>query len=125
MKPERYEEKFAEMLAAKKPSSFWIIRHKQTDECMGVVSIDLYHDGIHQELSYELLPQFWGKGFGSEVATAVLRYGFENLELKKIYAETQSKNVASVKLLRKIGMEFIGEIERFGEKQSVFLVSKE
>ncbi len=125
MQPGRYQEKFNEMLAAKKPISFWIIESKIAGDCMGIVSIDLYHDGLHYELSYELLPQFWGKGFGSEVAMEVLRYGFEELGLEKIYAETQTKNAASVKLLRKIGMEFVEEIERFGVKQSVFVTSKD
>ncbi len=122
VKPEHYDQKFKDMLTAKKPSCFWIIREKQSGECMGVVSIDLYHDGIHYELSYELLPQFWGKGFGSEVAIEVLRYGFKELSLGKIYAETQTKNLASVKLLGKIGMTFVEEIERFGEMQSVFII---
>ncbi|WP_193224435.1 GNAT family N-acetyltransferase [Bacillus sp. B1-b2] len=38
-------------------------REKQTDSFIGLVSIDSYHEGRYLEISYQLLPSWWGKGF--------------------------------------------------------------
>jgi [ribosomal protein S5]-alanine N-acetyltransferase len=87
---------------------------------IGLISLDLYHDKIHKELSYEFLPDFWNKGY----AYFALKLFLENInnteEIDCILAETQSKNDRSVKLLEKIGFIKISTIIRFGEEQSVY-----
>lgn len=55
------------------------------------------------EIGYRLAPAFWGRGLGTEIAMATLAYGFETLGLDSIIAIVQPANVASVRLIRKIG----------------------
>jgi ribosomal-protein-alanine N-acetyltransferase len=117
-------QKFIGILNAQEPESHWIIREKQTNTFIGLISISKHHDQIHYEVSYELDPTFWGKGYGTEVVTAVIDYGFDALGLEEIYAETQKKNVASKKLLEKIGMKVVSEIERYGEEQLIYSLRK-
>ena len=69
-----------------------------------------------QEMGYTLHKKYWGKGYGTQLAKAILQYGFEILELKKIVAEVDCQNIASVKILdrtmnRKIGT-FWNQIEQ-------------
>ena len=69
-----------------------------------------------QEMGYTLYKKYWGKGYGTQLAKAILQYGFEILELKKIVAEVDCQNIASVKILdrtmnRKIGT-FWNQIEQ-------------
>lgn len=82
-----------------------------------------YHDGVHTEIGYQFLPQFWGKGIAKEVISRVLHYGLNTMKLDKVMAETQSQNKASCKLLLSVGMRFEKKIQRFGSEQSVFAIA--
>ena len=119
---EEFPEKFKDILDAKVPESYWVVRQKETNAFIGFVSIAKYHDQIHYEVSYELDPEFWGDGYGAEIIEKVISYGFKDLSLEEIYAETQKKNAASIRLLEKVGMQLKSEVERFGEQQVVYAV---
>jgi ribosomal-protein-alanine N-acetyltransferase len=119
---EKLEERFNEIRMASKPEQYWIVHEKESGAFIGLVSITLYHDGIHYEISYELLPDFWGKGYGTEIMKKVLNFGFKDLQFDELYAETQMKNAASVRLLEKIGMKHIDTLQRFGEEQVVYAI---
>lgn len=121
---EKFPEKFEGILNTEKPETYWVVREKQTNVFIGLVSITRHYDKIHYEVSYELDPTFWGKGYGTEIVTAAIHYGFDVLELQEIYAETQKKNTASTKLLEKIGMEVLAEVERYGEIQVIYSLRK-
>jgi len=65
----------------------------------------------HQaELGYWLGVPYWGKGYATECARAVVRFGFETLQLHRIYASHFSHNGASGRVLRKIGMRYEGRL---------------
>ena len=53
------------------------------------------------ELGYELLPNYHGKGVMSEAVTFILKYGFHQLNLKKIEAFTNKNNLDSITLLKR------------------------
>jgi [ribosomal protein S5]-alanine N-acetyltransferase len=116
--------KFNDMLHARPPESYWAARQKDDGAFIGLASISLYHDQLHYEVSYELHPTFWGQGYGTEIVGAVVAYGFEALGLEELYAETQATNLASVKLLEKVGMRFVSRIERYGEEQVVYVIHR-
>ena len=61
------------------------------------------------QVGFALLEPFWGRGYGTEMASAVLRYGFADLELPTIVGMASLKNVASQRVLAKIGLERRGE----------------
>lgn len=55
-------------------------------------------------IGYELSSEFWGKGYATEAAQAVLRFGFEELGMHRIFATALSANTGSTKVLAKLGM---------------------
>ncbi len=55
------------------------------------------------ELGYWLGEPFWGKGIMSEAIKQVVRYGFANIEVDRIFARSFGTNIASQKLLEKTG----------------------
>lgn len=65
----------------------------------------------YYDLGYRIKPQYWGKGIATETASEALKYGFEALKLKKICAAADAENVASNKVLQKVGMKFIKAFE--------------
>lgn len=76
----------------------------ETDEFIG--GIGLHTDKAHfkAELGYWIAEPFWNKGFASEAGIEILKFGFESLNLNKIYASHFLFNPASEKVLQKIGM---------------------
>jgi len=60
------------------------------------------------ELGYWLGAPFWGQGYATEAARAVLQYGFHTLGLHRISASVFRGNDVSAKVLRKIGMQYEG-----------------
>lgn len=58
-------------------------------------------ENARAELGYLLAPEYWGKGYMSEAMDAILRYGFEQMELHSIEAVVHPGNRASIKLLER------------------------
>jgi ribosomal-protein-alanine N-acetyltransferase len=55
------------------------------------------------EIGYELSKEYWGKGIASEALAAVVKYGFENLQLERIEALIEPPNLSSQKLVERQG----------------------
>jgi len=60
------------------------------------------------EMGYELDRRFWGQGYATEAASAMLSFGFEQLHLHRIWAYCIAENTASARVLEKIGMQYEG-----------------
>jgi RimJ/RimL family protein N-acetyltransferase len=58
------------------------------------------------DVGFAFLPRFWSRGYAAESAAAVLAYGREELQLKRIVAITAPDNEASIAVLGKIGLRF-------------------
>lgn len=98
----------------------WAIRAAVDPGLLGYVLLDEHHDGSDIEISYALLPSYWGRGLAAEALTQASRLAFSELGLPKIIAETQAKNVRSTALLKRIGMNEERRVFRFGEEQILF-----
>ncbi|MHB8647545.1 MAG: GNAT family N-acetyltransferase [Thermomicrobiales bacterium] len=62
------------------------------------------------DIGYELNPRFWGRGYATEAARAMLAYGFGPLGLHRVSAECLAENTASAHVLEKIGMRREGHL---------------
>ena len=58
------------------------------------------------DLGYRFLPEYWGSGLATEASEAILDYGFNQLGLEKIVAIAMKENLASIRVMEKVGMEF-------------------
>jgi RimJ/RimL family protein N-acetyltransferase len=56
------------------------------------------------DMGYELDPRFWGKGYATEAAQTVLSFGFSHMHLHRVSAWCIAENVASARVLEKLGM---------------------
>ena len=55
-------------------------------------------------IGYELDPRDWGNGYATEAATAIVRFGFDELHLRRIWAECVADNSGSINVLEKLAM---------------------
>ena len=78
---------------------------------IGVCFLALPPDKLRQgDLGFLLARRYWGRGYATEAARAVLRYGFQELGLHRIYATCRPANVASSHVLEKLGMRREGHL---------------
>ena len=59
------------------------------------------HEG---DIGYELAPEHWGNGYATEAARAMVRFGFEDLGLHRVWSWCIADNTASANVLRKVGL---------------------
>jgi RimJ/RimL family protein N-acetyltransferase len=85
-------------------------------------SIGLLIDKVNEsaELGYWLGVEYWGNGYCTEAAAAVLQYGFERLKLHRICAHHMLRNPASGRVLQKIGLRREGHLRGHLKKYGVF-----
>ena len=118
-----FREVFEEMInSAGGDSYYWTVRDKHSDKFVGLVSLDPHHEGVHLEVSYQLLPNWWGKGYAKEVVTWIVNYALNELKQSKVLAETQTANKSSCILLEKVGMKFERKVNRFGAEQAIYSI---
>ncbi|MFZ0285988.1 MAG: GNAT family N-acetyltransferase [Terriglobales bacterium] len=97
---------------------------RQTDGRLlggGILRPDTDHQ--HAEIGYWIGVPHWSNGYATEAARALIRYGFEVLQLHRVYASHAANNPASGKVLRKIGMRREGcmreHLVKWGEYQDL------
>ncbi|MDH4306149.1 MAG: GNAT family N-acetyltransferase [Acidimicrobiia bacterium] len=66
------------------------------------------------DISYQLLPEFWGHGYAREAVLAVLDWIWHETDAGHVVAVTRADNAASVKLLQVVGMSMESEFEDHG-----------
>lgn len=75
---------------------------------IGGIGLRIDEPHQHAELGYWLGVPYWGKGYATEAAREVLRYGFADLRLHRIFASHFRANTASGRVLMKLGMRHEG-----------------
>ncbi len=58
------------------------------------------------DLGYAILERYWGQGYATEAAAALLAYGYDVLKLPRIIAITAPDNAGSIRVLEKIGLRY-------------------
>lgn len=58
------------------------------------------------DIGFAFVPEFWGKGYAFEAASAVLHYGYQKARLKRIVGLVSAGNLPSIKLLTRLGLTF-------------------
>jgi RimJ/RimL family protein N-acetyltransferase len=62
------------------------------------------------DIGYELSPDHWGHGYATEAARAIVQFGFAELRVHRIWAWCIADNVASARVLEKIGLKLEGRL---------------
>lgn len=103
----------------------WAVIIKESNMLIGYcgIAVEQIDEVDEPEIGYRLDPEFWGRGFATEVALATIQYGFEQLKFPYILGIVERENVVSVKVLEKLGMKFKKETLFHGVKMDIYQVS--
>ena len=81
---------------------------------MVIGSIGIFRQGnIHRqtaELGYYIAEEYWGKGIMTEAVKQICEYVFANSDIIRIYAEPFAYNIASCRVLEKVGFQYEGTL---------------
>jgi len=94
-----------------------------TGDVIGSIGLVIKPEHRHAEMGYLIARSHWGHGYVTEAAAAVLRFGFETLNLNRIFAHHMTHNPASGTVMRKNGMRYEGtmrqHIIKWGETRDI------
>jgi [ribosomal protein S5]-alanine N-acetyltransferase len=91
---------------------------------IGWFSLNYVPKTVEIEVGYRLLPDAWGKGYATEGASALVRYGFEELGLHRIIGVTHPDNAASQRVLQKAGLRDAGWGRYYERDLRVFVAER-
>ncbi|MGI6207347.1 MAG: GNAT family N-acetyltransferase [Anaerolineae bacterium] len=87
----------------------WGLVHRGDGKLIGTCGfVAMVPEHGRAELGYAMGRPYWGQGYMTEAARAVIAYAFSNLDLNRIEAMCDCENVASARVLEKCGMRFEG-----------------
>ncbi|HNX15066.1 MAG TPA: GNAT family N-acetyltransferase [Oscillospiraceae bacterium] len=92
----------------------WAIILKETGECIGQIAFFLVDDKNHfVEIEYCVGTLFHNRGFMTEAVNAVIRFGFEQLNLHKIQVSHKAGNIPSKRVIEKCGFIYEGTLRDY------------
>jgi RimJ/RimL family protein N-acetyltransferase len=102
-------------------------RASRRDDGRFVGWVSLKHAGASPdiEIGYRLMPHAWGQGIATELATAMVRRGFAEVGLDRIIGVTHPDNLASQRVLLKIGMRDEGWGRYYERDLRLFAIRRE
>lgn len=89
--------------------TFWVVERRRDKSFLGFVGIIRIEEDDcpfvgEVEIGWRLRQSVWRRGYGFEAASAVLEQAFSKLELARVVSRTSKRNIASIALMRKLGM---------------------
>ncbi|WP_258171497.1 GNAT family N-acetyltransferase [Paenibacillus sp. R14(2021)] len=91
-----------------------------TQQLIGCISLNITSEHQRAEIGYWLGSAHWGQGYATEAARRVVRFGFEDLRLNRIFGAAMTKNPASAAVLKKAGMQHEGCFKQHIRKWNEF-----
>ena len=76
---------------------------KDADQVIGDIWVYLIENDRMASVAVRLSSNYQGKGYGTEALSAMTKFCFENTELKRLWTEVDTRNIASQKMLEKCG----------------------
>lgn len=94
-------------------SFVWAVIMKSEDQVIGTVNLHSYSKHSRTAaIGAVIHREYWGKGIASEALEEVICFGFDILKLIRIEGKFESNNIASEKILKKLGMTYEGTLRK-------------
>ncbi len=101
----------------------WAVVTKNDKEVIGWCGLKRGEDD-EVDIGYRFFKNQWNKGYATEASKACLEYGFQVFELEEIIANAATENKASIRVMEKIGMEFLETKNCKGIEEAVRYIIK-
>ncbi|MEU7612703.1 GNAT family N-acetyltransferase [Micromonospora sp. NPDC049204] len=85
----------------------WAALDRESGDFLGWFALDPSADGTEAELGYRLRRSTWGRGLATEGSRALVRYAFDTVGVRRVWAETMAVNERSRRVLAKAGLRYV------------------
>ncbi|MDG4784198.1 GNAT family N-acetyltransferase [Micromonospora sp. WMMD961] len=85
----------------------WAALDRESGEFLGWFALDPSADGTEAELGYRLRRSTWGRGLATEGSRALVRYAFDTVGVRRVWAETMAVNERSRRVMAKAGLRHV------------------
>ena len=105
---------------------WWTILLRKTGAVIGAACLqNLAHtDDAPLEIGWRLMPEYHGKGFATEAGRAAMEFGFNQVGVERLVAVAHPENIASQKVMQRLGMQFAGVETHYDQDCAVFEIAK-
>jgi [ribosomal protein S5]-alanine N-acetyltransferase len=108
----------------------WAIIEKSSNNFVGWTGLKLIKDIVNNhtnyyDLGYRLQKKYWGKGYATETAAAVLDYAFTKMAVTEIFGIVDVENIGSNNVLKKLGLQFVEIFMYENTKHHWYKITKE
>ncbi len=90
---------------------FYVVERKQDGEPIGICGLINRETLDEVDVGFSILRRFWGQGYATEAAAAVMEYGRSECGLPRVVALVAADNENSIRVLKKLGLRFEKTIE--------------
>ena len=97
------------------------ITRKSDDGLVGYCDLELHSRHQRGKIVYWIGRPYWWQGYATEAAKRVVRFGFDDLELNRIFAHVLSDNTASASVLKKAGLQLEGTQRQAAQKDGAYV----
>jgi ribosomal-protein-alanine N-acetyltransferase len=104
---------------------FWTLGLKDETATIGFCGLRLFGEPPEVEILFALYPAYWGLGLASEAAQSMLRFGFEQTGFDRIYGGADPPNLASFRVMERIGMKYDKRVTINGLEAVYYVVTRE
>ena len=101
------------------------IRMRGREDLLGFCGFVRLESMEESELWYELTQEVWGRGLATEAARACVRYAFEDVGIERVIAGADVPNTASLRVIEKLGMNYLGNINPSAPEEPYFALYRE
>src|SRR6266404_4411131 len=95
---------------------------KSTGEQIGFAGLKYLEELGEVDVAFRLMRTHWGLGLATEAALAAVRFGFADLDLKRIIGLVMPENIASVRVLEKTGLRYVDSVSFWGHQFSKYII---
>jgi ribosomal-protein-alanine N-acetyltransferase len=101
-------------------TDYWTVRLKENKAAIGIITL-INRDYLqYRDIGFAFLPEYSGRGYAFEAASAVIKYVGEKFQMNTILAITVPENAASIQLLKKLGLQYERELVNNDELLNVY-----
>jgi RimJ/RimL family protein N-acetyltransferase len=94
------------------PAGRWAIELRQEERLIGGATLLPLPPDEEFEIGWQLRPDAWGRGHATETGLALARWAFEQ-GIEQVIAVVRPANTRAIATVRRIGMEWVGETEKY------------
>jgi ribosomal-protein-alanine N-acetyltransferase len=102
----------------------WACVLKETGKVIGFAGLKYLPDRREVDVGYRFMAAYWGRGLATEANRPAIDHGFARLGLDHIIGMVRPANVASVRVLEKLGLRYAGMLDDRGSPCARYVITR-